>query len=343
MKTVFWCVAAVIVVGLGSCVLSQRRNSHENPNPEIVRDSGQTVFVHDGDSEDKGRNTPNRDTTGIPAKTRREPTIIELELLGRVPDGANERTWLLCEKTSWWGNRLDPDVFWSNRVVWIDSDIESEAHSRGRLYPPLPSGDSHFLDRSDKDEGGRPLQTWEIRCRAYRHSERERVFWDWFSKTHPRPPEQIEQALGRAFEELTTIQSIGTSYPSGLTIPPPSQKEEERILADEYEKRGFPREAFSPEVLKWEYVFRKRREFQRLLDQDESPEIEIMSSRFKKNLNCPFHFIEAPPSDEEIRVTTGWRVAYLRRLRREGTDESYIEAYKKAWNLSEEELKEETE
>ena len=35
----------------------------------------------------------------------------------------------------------------------------------------------------------------------------------------------------------------------------------------------------------------------------------------------------------DVKATDAWKVAYLRRLRAEKTDESYIKAYLKAWNL----------
>ena len=66
----------------------------------------------------------------------------------------------------------------------------------------------------------------------------------------------------------------------------------------------------------------------------------MLLETFNQHLACAESLVVSEPSDEEIRVTTGWRIEYLRRLRREGTDESYIEAYKKAWNLSENDLKE---
>ena len=50
-----------------------------------------------------------------------------------------------------------------------------------------------------------------------------------------------------------------------------------------------------------------------------------------------------PEVPDELKTAYAWRTKYLRRLRREGTDESYIEAYKKAWNLSEDDLREEEE
>jgi hypothetical protein len=35
-----------------------------------------------------------------------------------------------------------------------------------------------------------------------------------------------------------------------------------------------------------------------------------------------------------MRAANAWKIAYLQRLRREKTDESYINAYLQAWNLS---------
>ena len=274
---------------------------------------------------------------------RDKPTLLELERLGRVPEGADERTWRLCESTSWWGKQLDSDAFWSNRVIWLSFEAEKDANSHGRLYPPIPPGETRFIDRSEIDRGGSPLQTWEIRCRAYYHSDRERVFWDWFSKNRPRSPDKIDQALSSAHRELMILQTMPLSRPTGLTIPLPSQDDEENVLSDEYVARGFPREAFSPKVIKWEYVSRKRHEYQRILEQPGNPEFATSLAHFTRTLECSVGLVENSPSDEELRVTRGWRIDYLRRLRREGTDESYIEAYKKAWNLSEDDLQEEKE
>jgi hypothetical protein len=37
---------------------------------------------------------------------------------------------------------------------------------------------------------------------------------------------------------------------------------------------------------------------------------------------------------KEVKTTNAWKLAYLQRLRGENTDESYINAYLQAWNLS---------
>ena len=266
-------------------------------------------------------------------------SLFQLEMLGRVPDDANERTWRLCEKTSWWGRRLDASSFWSNRVVWLSPEAESEAHAHGRGYPPIPPGNTLFLDRSDSDES-HPVVTWEYRGRSYYSSGRENAYWDWFQKNRPRPPETIDGALDKASDEWMSIKHEPTMRPAGLTIPLPSIESRRSGLASRYVGLGFPKEAFSAITLDWEYVRSKRQE-RELIDSDlDAFRRNMLLEDFNQHLACPSSLVESDPTDEELRVTRGWRIDYLRRLRREGTDESYIEAYKKAWNLSEDDLRE---
>lgn len=44
--------------------------------------------------------------------------------------------------------------------------------------------------------------------------------------------------------------------------------------------------------------------------------------------------ITEPLMEDQLRAANAWKVAYLQRLRREKVDESYINAYLKAWSLS---------
>jgi hypothetical protein len=48
--------------------------------------------------------------------------------------------------------------------------------------------------------------------------------------------------------------------------------------------------------------------------------------------------ITEPLTEEQLQAANAWKYAYLQRLRREKTDESYIQTYLKAWNLSEEQV-----
>ena len=276
--------------------------------------------------------------TYIRTRGKLRPSLLELEWLGHVPDGAGERTWRLCESTSWWGRRLDPAAFWSNRVVWLDFSARAEANAHGRLYPPIPMGDNRFLNRSDKDRSS-VLVTWESRGRAYYSSEREHVYWDWFQKNMPQPPETIDWALERAGSEWASIKNRSSVSPPGMTIPPPSKEEQRVGMAAHYTCLGFPKEAFSDTVLDWEFVRCKRKELRQLLQSSGRTGSEMLLDHFKRTLGCSFELVDNPPSDEEVRVTTGWRIEYLRRLRREGKDESYIKAYKKAWGITEEQLR----
>ena len=49
-------------------------------------------------------------------------------------------------------------------------------------------------------------------------------------------------------------------------------------------------------------------------------------------------YITEPLSEEDLRAANAWKVEYLRRLRAEKTDESYINAYMQAWSLSSNEV-----
>ena len=115
------------------------------------------------------------------------------------------------------------------------------------------------------------------------------------------------------------------------------------MFVSSYTEIGFPMEALEESVLDWEYVRCKRKERIAIVQEPDEYRRNILLETFNQRLACAESLVVSEPSDEEIRVTTGWRIAYLRRLRREGTDESYIEAYKKAWNLSEDDLREDEE
>ncbi len=48
--------------------------------------------------------------------------------------------------------------------------------------------------------------------------------------------------------------------------------------------------------------------------------------------------ITEPLNDEQLKESVQWKIDYLQRLRREKVDESYINAYLKAWNLHAEDV-----
>ena len=273
-------------------------------------------------------------------KTTKTYSLFELEQIGRVPDDADEKTWRLCEKTSWWGRRLDPDSFWSNRLVWLSWEAENEANRHGRRYPPIPSEESLFLDRTEKNVSN-CTETWESRGRTYWSSEREHAYWHWYVLNCPWPPEKIQFGLEQAASEWKALQHRSVHRPAGMTIPPSSNEELLLGIASRFRSLGFPKEALSSAILEWEYVRCKRVERESIVRESDEFRRSLLLETFKQHLACPSSLVESEPTDEELRVTRGWRIDYLLRLRREGTDESYIEAYKEAWDLSEEDLREE--
>lgn len=338
------CFVSAMVLSLAGAMVVQCFKKDANvPHPiprQVKFDSSTTTQVMPGSDESGGGIEPRPLTDN--GRQNRSYSLFELERLGRVPDDANERTWRLCEKTAWWGRRIDPSSFWSNRVIWLSSEAESEAHAHGRGYPPIPPDNRLFLDRSDSDKSN-PVVTWEYRERSYYSSEREHAYWDWFQKNRPRPPEAIDRALDTASDEWMSIKRVTPIRPAGLKMPPPSIESSRSRLAARYIALGFPENAFSSTVLDWEYIRCKRMERETIVSEPDEFRRNMLLDVFNQHLACPSSLVESEPTVEEIRITTGWRAAYLRRLRREGTDESYIEAYKKAWNLLEDDLREEGE
>ena len=64
----------------------------------------------------------------------------------------------------------------------------------------------------------------------------------------------------------------------------------------------------------------------------------VVVSNFFRGVYVDHKYITEPLSNEDIQAANAWKVAYLRRLRYEKTDESYINAYLKAWGLSSNEV-----
>jgi hypothetical protein len=56
-------------------------------------------------------------------------------------------------------------------------------------------------------------------------------------------------------------------------------------------------------------------------------------ARFLDRLLVDTNLIINPLTEEQRSAANGWKVAYLQRLRREKTDESYLNAYLAAWKL----------
>lgn len=255
-----------------------------------------------------------------------------LEDLGCVPDDPHLSDYALAEKTTWWGRRLDPQSFWSNRVAWLDRATEFEARRRGRGYPPIPYEDASVADRSDKDERGKGFRQIH-----YVHSSREHAFWDQFVKTHPLPPEKIEGEQRECASSVLRTQHImatDSNYAARLRLTPEKVEEDRQWSARQAQNLGFPVEAFDKDALLWSHVIQKREEYSELLDRKTEDNTRAVSNFFRR-VYVDRKYITEPLSDEDIATVNAWKVSYLKRLRAEGTDESYINAYLAAWNLDE--------
>ena len=233
-----------------------------------------------------------------------------LERSGEVPDDAvnGNIDWQLAQRTSWWGKPLDPKVFWKNRVVWLDKDAEMTARRHGRDYPPLPFEDLQFNSHSTNDfasaSGG--IEGPNI---AYYDNDRESAFWDYFQKTHPKPPEEIKRAQ----------EAVVVDYFSNLS---PKLKE---TLRNRPVKMNYPQEAFTADALYWAYIRKNRAFYEKY-------------TLLPRELAVDSKLITEPLTADQLKAANVWKLAYLQRLRREKTDEQYIQAYLKAWNLTENEV-----
>ena len=228
----------------------------------------------------------------------------------------------------------------------MDDESVGLANRRGRVYPPIPV--QFASGRAYPQRISNPSSI-EYRMPHAFYTDEEERFWSAFSKRSPQPPESIDRWLklwGERRVRSTKQQSI--LLPNGRQSRIPDhwkrKEPEETIAAARRDAQVFsmPFEVATKDALYWEYVRGKRIEYEKAAENSPTGGGRGLE-RFLERLDCPAELIQNPPTDEELRVTRGWRIDYLRRLRSEGRDESYIEAYKKAWNLSEDDLREEKE
>ena len=273
-------------------------------------------------------------------KTYRGVLKTELVSLPWTPTKALE-----SEHEPWWGQPFDSMSFWKDRPIWLDDEARSLALRRGRHYPPVPpqfaSGIPQKVLVSDSS-------TLECRMPRTYYTEEEARFWNKFAKSHPHPPEEIDRWLQHWSEMRVRAERIGIPrLPSGKELKTPGylNRKEPRDTVEfarsDAASVSLPVEAATEKALYWEYVRGKRDEYETMVHTGRTIENDTGLKILITDLECPIELIRQPPSDEELRVTRGWRIDYLLRLRREGTDESYIEAYKNAWSLSEDDLREE--
>ena len=260
-----------------------------------------------------------------------------LEKLGHVPSGSIIADHIIAEQTSWWGKRLDPEEFWKNRVLWYDDATVYSARSRGRAYPPMPYDDPSLHDRSDVDRKSDRYQG-ESQMPRYVSSEREDVFWSIFRMSNPNPPKHIQRWLDqRADIWLGNKKDVDYRIKTGQSYVAAQRTLENNMFVAlrDANTAGFPPECVTPEAFHWDHVMRKRAEYDALVASGKADD-EMASKRFFDRVLADRALITEPLTDEQIDAANAWKVAYLKRLRSEEWDESYINAYLEAWNLTEE-------
>ena len=257
-----------------------------------------------------------------------------LEKLGCVPEDADISDYILAEKTSWWGKRLNPDEFWKGRVLWYDWAIERDANRYGRAYPPMPYEDPSIADRSDVDKMGDGISL-ENYDPSYVFSVRENVFWDKFRKTHPNPPDQIqlwleENASTHVFFLHLIEHDPDMTAKVGLTRKNLSFS----VALRDTKTFFFPPESVSEEAYHWTYVMKKRKEYKEWKNSSLADDEALFEIFFRK-VYVDKKLITEPLTEADMKAANAWKVAYLRRLRTDKWDESYINAYLQAWDLKE--------
>ena len=334
--------AFVIVV----CVVIYRKSINFHATPFVSEQTEDVDVVmsnrdNQGVSEQMSLSLPyDISTKEERLKMNASERIALLEKLGYVPSPSDLSDYYFAEKTSWWGKRLDPKEFWQNRVVWLDSSASSEARRRGRAYPPIPYEDLYAADRCDIDKGGTGGYTsldggW---LPGSKFSERENVFWNNFTQTHPRPPNDIRDWLkDNADRWLRTKNKLDNDPESvkRFKLKPSDLEHSLTRTLNAANSSWFPPECVSPEVYYWDHVMRKRSEYEEHI-KTWGIENTLPERLFFNDVYVDRALITNSLTQEQVDAANAWKVAYLNRLRSENWDESYINAYLQAWNLTEE-------
>jgi len=274
-----------------------------------------------------------------------------LERLGKVPPDADSTDWRLASDTTWWGKPVDRTNFWKGRVIWCDMSARVAASAHGRAYPPIPYDDETLarlypsivrIIRKDANtywyEAGGLDTSGSSRGPAY--TSEERGFWYVFLRTQPQPPDVLktEQVF---FEEdnLSYRKSVNDMSTDRLAMQRVTEVLEARRKAKI--DFGYPREAFSDDALFWEYVLEERKQYESVLARSGDPNRSDVKL-FLDTVLVDHKLATDPLTDEQLNAANAWKIAYLKRLRNEKVDESYVDAYLKAWNLLPAQLSETT-
>jgi hypothetical protein len=175
----------------------------------------------------------------------------------------------------------------------------------------------------------------------FHYTDAENAFWNWFWRTQPKPPATLEREQFDVAERILRMRKPLIIRGVDLHANRPAR---ERISSEEYQKKrareiGVPSEALTEDALFGAYVMRQRQEYATELKQAAQWKsrgngiAERFLTRFLDGLAVDTNLITNPLSEEQLRAANGWKVAYLQRLRRQQTDESYLDAYLTAWKL----------
>lgn len=236
--------------------------------------------------------------------------FFSLQLGGRPSVGRSQQQAEVVARaeTARWGQPLDPEVFWRGQVIWLSSNAISRAQVVGRMLPPVPVAFANrCLGYSSVEKGGSSEQAQA----GLRYTDREIAFWDWFGKTHPLPPESLDDAL------LSVSSRIGLSS-------------ETKWEKENGAKLGYPEELFDPTALYWGYVLAKRKEYRELI-QGLGPSSGF-AKRFVERAGIPTNLITGELSNEQRAAAGEWKRLYLKRLEEQGADPRYLGEYRKAWD-----------
>ena len=280
----------------------------------------------------------------VPSKKERlrmnnSERIALFERLGCLPDDPEYPSdYWLAENTSWWGKRLDAEKFWKERVIWYDDRAVFDARRHGRGYPPMPYDDPQVANRSDEDRKNEDFGSLDSPTPRYVSSEREKAFWDKFRKTHPHPPANIKSWLKDYAKNWLSDKYVMANNPEEAKRFRINEQSLDRSLARALRDANtfwYPHECVSPEAYYWEHVMNKRKEYEEEFANNTKSPPGIVQRFFDTLYVDPKHVTE-PLTEEDIDAANAWKVAYLNRLRAEKWDESYINAYLDAWDLTEE-------
>ncbi len=254
-----------------------------------------------------------------------------IEKLGHLPDNPSSEDWLCAQRTTWWGTPIDPQIFWSNKVMWLDSAAIDAAHVHGRLYPPMPYYDavvkgyspsnrvSHLDDITPNDPGPHFVGDGGA----------EAGFWEKFSASHPRPPARIRQEQAERYRKLLRLRErLAKDNPITYSY----RYDNEHLLKMIIPPSNYPIEAFTEEALYLGYIDEKRSEY----------ENRVAMAHGMQPVHAPVGLLvsaelitNALPPELEIRRSS-WKYDYVVRLKKEGCAQVYIDAYTKEWGLTNE-------